>query len=427
MSEYFEILGGKSLQGDVYTSGSKNAAFPVLAATLLLSSPVTLNNVPDIEDIRLFINILKELGVKVEYMGGSIYIDTRSVSRFEVTRIYGSKIRASYYFLGALLARLNRAIVPYPGGCNVGNRPMDLHISLLESLGVKFTSSVDGWEGEWRDKPGRSVVVKLPFPSRGATVNLVLATVTLVGTSIRIVNANLSPETRCLISFLNCAGAHIEQNESILQITGVARLEVQCFDIIPDKIEAATLIASGLITRGEVRVFGVVPLDIKPFLSCLKEMGIYYKIDTGSVSTLLPHDQRLSAISVISSLEPHKIDADFEPILLTLLTMANGSSIVEDCMNPERHARFVPQLIEMGANIEMLSSTKAIVHGETKFQSHSNMVAKEIRGGIALMLAALSANGISKLHNIAQIDRGYEKLELKLASIGAQIRRISTK
>jgi len=240
----------------------------------------------------------------------------------------------------------------------------------------------------------------------------------------RIMNANSSPETNSLIDFLKQAGLEIWREGNDICVSGNDQLTLSEFSIIPDKIEVATLLSAGLITRGQVEVQGVIIDHIKPFGHKLREIGYCFHINDDRVLVTPNHVTQLQPIDVISGLEVSQIDADFEPLLTVLLTRVIGKSIVEDAINPQRHSKFIPQLNEMGANIEMLSNSRAVIYGRTEFTA-GRVQCNEIRGGIALILAALSTKGISRINNVVQIDRGYEHFEKKLQILGASIERIT--
>ncbi len=422
----YYVTGGKKLRGEISPGGSKNAAFPILAASILLSEPIKLHNIPDIADIRCFVEILDSLGATTKYTGeNSLEIDPRPINQVEVPARLGSKIRGSYYFLGSLLSRFGRANIPPPGGCKVGERPMDQHFVALSQIGFEFQEKDGGANGQkkanWNERRG---TVNLPFPSRGATINTLLGASLSDGLEMEIVNYNQSPETQSLIDFLQKAGAKIIVSDGRLQIFGRSDLKLSEFTIIPDKIEAATLITAGLITRGEVTVQNIIVDHLEPFLDRITHAGFNCQILENSVKVSYRDKADLRAIDAIPGLEATDLDADFEPILASLLCTIPGDSIIEDAINPGRHAQFIPQLNKLGASIDQVSGTRAIVHGGTIFNS-SEVVCNEIRGGAALLLATLSAQGNSIISNINQIERGYENLDKKLTRLGANITKVS--
>jgi UDP-N-acetylglucosamine 1-carboxyvinyltransferase len=420
----FRIIGGNKLVGDVIASGSKNASFPILAATVLLSDPITLHNLPQIEDIRCFLAILKDLGAEIDYKGrNSVTIDPTNINKSVVSEFLGSKIRGSYYLLGALLARLGEATIPYPGGCDVGERPMDLHITALTKIGAQFDDNGKIVMGKLKNKLQDNTLIEFKFPSRGATINTILAASLLNNITTTLVNVNNSPETESLITFLSQSGVKIYRHGDNLVIQGKAKIKLDEYYIMPDKIEVATMIAAGLVTGGKVRVIGGILEHVKPFLDKLLEIGYEYQSEHNEICAWHPVAIKLKPVDIISGLTYPFIDADFEPILAVLLSTISGDALIEDAMNPKRHSQFIPQLNSMGARIDMITDSKAVIHGGTNFVP-ANVMCKEIRGGVAITLAALSSEGESHIGNINQIDRGYENLDIKLASLGANIQRI---
>ncbi len=421
MPHCFEIKGGEKLSGKIEAGGSKNASFPILAATILLSEKVTIDNLPKIEDIKCFLQILKKIGADIRYINpNKVLIDPSGINNPHVPYNLGSQIRGSYYLLGSLISKLGEAIIPYPGGCDIGNRPMDLHIKSLKKIGVGFNITDKTIAGILNDTNRKKLEITLPFPSRGATINIILASVLKKKETVKIINANYSPETNCLINFLKRAGSNIKRKNSAIIITGVRNLKINKFSIIPDKIEVATLLSIGLITNGKVTVRNINIDDIDPFLDKLSEIGFKYEVKNTSITTLFSNN--LKPIKVMSGLKAPCIDADFEPILAALLCTVKGKSIIEDEINPERHSNFIPQLKTMGAKIRTINDTKAIINGGIRFKS-ANVISNDIRGGASLILAALAAEGTTIINNIFQIDRGYENIEKKLSNLNAKIKR----
>lgn len=420
------ISGGKELSGTVSPGGSKNASFPILAGAVLLSEPVVINNVPKIDDTHCFIEILDSIGAQVEYVGdNSIVIDPRSVSKTDIPVELGNKIRGSYYFLGALLSRFGEASIPQPGGCNIGERPMDQHFVALGQLGYEFQMGELSTSGQRRrDFEARQSTIVLPFPSRGATINTLLASSLLDGNVTELVNYNKSPEALSLVGFLQSAGVNIRMFDDRLYIEGKSRLALDEFSVIRDKIEVATLLTAGIMTKGEITVENVNISDVRPFLCKLDQIGIPYEIDGNSVSVRPVQTGSLKPTDVISGLKPTDIDADFEPILASLLCTVQGDSHINDEINPGRHSKFISQLNDLGASIEQTSETHAIIHGGTTFRNGAG-VCNDIRGGVSLLLAMLSAEGDSTLSNLRQIQRGYENLDGKLLRLGAEITQIN--
>lgn len=420
------VHGGSPLTGVMKAGGSKNAAFPVLAATLLSSVPVTLSNVPNIRDINVTLQILEALGAQVERANDVIRVDPTGLNTFRVPYELGSTIRGSYYFLGPLLGRLGTAQIPFPGGCSVGERPMDLHLRVMEALGARV--SVDERFITVTCERPQGADYSFPFPSRGGTINLLLAALNAEGETV-IRNANYSPETRCLIKFVKYMGGRVtvephSDYHATIRVGGQAILGGRGYKVISDKIEVATLLLGGLITNGNVKVEDVEFENIEPFLHKLGEIGIDVVREDSSVSASI-NAGKLQPVDVISGLVAPSIDADWEPLLAAFLAACvKGESIIEDGINPQRHSRFLPQFADFGCSVAVTDHIRAVINGGRQIVP-ANVTCEEIRGGASLLLLALRAKGRSELANPEQIDRGYEHLDQKLVHLGAHIQRIA--
>lgn len=420
----FEIEGGKRLEGTISAGGSKNAAFPVLAGAVLLDEPIQINNVPRINDVECFIEILGEIGAQVERVGeNSVKIDPRTIHTSKVPTELGNKIRGSYYFLGALLSKFDNATIPQPGGCSIGERPMEQHFIALEQLGFKFEDNGESTTGIKTTSTNEYSSITLPFPSRGTTINILLAASLQDGHTTEIINYNKSPETLNLVDFLVKSGASIDEYNDRIFITGRDRLVLDEFEVIPDKIEVATLLTAGLITKGSVTVDNVHVPHVQIFLDKLNAIGFGYEVEDKKVTVRYKEGLALKPVDVISGLNLNDIDADFEPILAALLCTVQGDSKIQDDINPARHSKYVPYLNSLGANITEDSQIRATIHGGTSFKPGIG-VAQDIRGGVSQMLAMLSTGGASYLSSISQIQRGYENIDKKINKLGGKISRI---
>lgn len=337
----------------------------------------------------------------------------------------GGKIRGVLYFLGALLAKMGKATIPLPGRCDIGERGYKLHIDAMRQMGanVKVTSS--GIEASCDTLRGKHIV--LPFPSRGVTGNIMLAATGAIGDTI-IENANTSPEIINLGKFLINMGVEIEGigTNKIIVHECSKQLSLLKKEIVipPDKIEVATMLMAGIITHGQITVKDVVLDDLSDFIDYLYRMNINVSVDKNNITAKWSEDIR--GTSVIIGFPP-AIDPDFEPIIASLLCTLEGKHRIHDSINPERHLRFLPELTKLGACIEILDNTTADIIGVPKLNGSMDLQGKDIRGAVSLVLAALSTKEPSIVYGIEQIDRGYEKLEVKLRQIGAKIQRINIK
>lgn len=421
MTEKFKVEGGKKLSGTIKAGGSKNAAFPILAATILLSNKIILENVPNISDVTCFINILKILGANIQYIhANKLLIDTSNLNSHKIPIKFGKKIRGSYYFLGALISRFEKASIPHPGGCNIGKRPMDLHFKYLNKLDCSFKISNNAINACRQKSIKKKNIIILPFPSRGTTINLILSAVLRLGYSLKLVNPNLSPETISLVNFLKSGGAQISIQKNVLYIVGVKAINVRKFSIMSDKIEVATFLAAGAITGSKITVTNVNIEHIQPFLTKISEIGIRYKYSLTTITLL--NSSLVRSTNVIASHQNYTFDADFEPILTALLCKIEDYSYVQDSINPERHRNFLPQIEKTGIKIKYISNSEALILGKKNITA-KNSICKDIRGGVALLLLAISTKGKTILKNVFQIDRGYESIDKKLKSLGANIIR----
>ncbi len=414
--EYLQIEGGVPLKGIVHISGAKNAAFPILSAALLIKGKMHIKNIPHILDVQHFIEILSEIGVSIEYTDQGVLLDTRKEISSKVKQNEKHSLRGTQTLLGALLSRNGKALLPSLGGCNIGSRPIDLHLKGLRQLGV----DVEWNEGYLIGKSDRLVgnSIYLDFPSVGATENLIIAATLAKGKTV-IENAAKEPEIRNLVDFLNKAGANIIMNGSgIIKIMGVKKLSPVDFSIIPDRIEAATYIIMGAITNGDLLIKDVHLHDFEPVIMKLEEAGAI--IETPSDSEIhIKTNNVLNAVN-IKTLPYPGFPTDAQPQMMSLLSTVKGSSVITETIFENRF-RAAKELMKMGADIKVENNT-AFIKGVDLLQS-ATVEAGDLRGGAALITAALPAKGTSKILNVFHVDRGYEKIEDKLQAIGARIVR----
>lgn len=420
MVEAFKVTGGKEISGILEVEGAKNAALPIMIATLIEKGTYILKNVPNLMDIRTLVKLLESLGLKIEKLDNHTYKIvneglTNLVAGYELVK----KMRASFLVMGAMLAHEKRAKVSLPGGCAIGARPVDLHLKGFESLGVKL--NIDhGYVDAVADELKGGVIV-LDFPSVGATENIVMAAVKAKGTTI-LENAAREPEIEDLCNFLNDMGAKISGvGTSKLVIEGVEKLYPCEHTIIPDRIVAGTFIIASVMFDGKIEVRGVVKEHIGSFLMKLDEMGVKFQIDGNN----------LKVLSKLSDLKPVKVTTmphpgfptDLQSPIMTLMCLINGTSEVKETVFENRFMH-VPELNRMGAKID-INSNSATINGVENFSS-AEVMASDLRAGACLILAALKAEGVSIVNRIYHVDRGYENLELKLKELGADIERIKT-
>lgn len=412
---YFEVEGGIPLRGDVEISGAKNATFPILSAALLAEGETYIKGVPKVLDVIHFIDILKELGVEIRENGDGIIMNVGKNINSAVKRKKERNLRGTQTLLGALIAKNGEAMLPSLGGCDIGSRPIDLHLKGLKELGVNIDWDKGYLKAQAKKLRGNSIY--LDFPSVGATENLIIASVKAEGTTI-LENVAREPEIGNLIDFLNKAGANIYvERPGVLRIKGVKELHPIEFSIIPDRIEAATYLIMGAITRGDVLIKDVRPEDFEPVIMKLEEMGA--KMDVKDDEVHLLADGRLRGAN-IKTLPFPGFPTDAQPQLMALLSVSKGTSIIKETIFENRF-RAAKELRKMGADIRIEDDT-AIINGVEELQG-ADVVAPDLRGGAALITAALAAKGKSRISDVYHIDRGYEEIEKKITKLGGRITR----
>jgi len=412
MNKYV-IEGGKKLEGTTYVSGSKNASLPIIAATLLNGGINKLYNVPNIHDTQMMFKILETLGCKIKKNNGKIIIDSRNIENVEIPENLMNQMRSSVIIAGALLSRKKKVVFTYPGGCDIGARPIDLHIKAFEKLGVIVKEELGDLKCEAEEIIGNDI--HLDFPSVGATENIMLASVLAKGVTI-IHNAAMEPEIIDLQNALNSMGAKVEgAGTNNIIIKGVEKLRDLSYNIIPDRIEAGTLLCAGAITGGNIRLQKVIPEHIKTLLNKLEEMGCDIKVNKNEI--LLRAPKKLKAVD-IKTLPYPGFPTDLQSIVGVTLTIAKGTSIIVENIFENRY-RYLNELTKMGAKTTIEGRT-AVIKGVRRL-SKANVRATDLRGGAALVLAGLNAKGRTCISNIEYILRGYEKFDVKLKSLGADI------
>ena len=409
-----KIHGGKELEGKVKISGAKNSAVALLPATILCDDTVTLHNVPDISDVDALVDILNYLGAKVDnYEEESYRIDTKQMQNREIIEEMSNKLRASYYFMGALLGKYKKAVVSYPGGCSIGSRPIDLHLKGFESLGAKIKYEENNIIISAEELKGSNIY--LDFASVGATINIMLAAVKAEGTTI-IDNAAREPEIVNIAMFLNSMGAKITgAGTSTIRIKGVKNMHSSVHEVIPDRIEAGTYIMIGACACKSLVVENIIPEHLEALTQKLLEMGVDLKIEDESI--YVSNKNKLKAVKIKTQVYPG-FPTDMQQIMSSLMTTAEGRSVIEETIYENRFQNLY-EIKKMGANVE-INSNKGYIFGPTKLRGKT-VNATDLRAGASLVLAALIAEGTTTINNADYILRGYEHITEKLTSLGAKI------
>ena len=409
-----KVQGGKELEGRVKISGAKNSAVALLPATLLCDEIVNLLNVPDISDTVALFDILSYLGAKITNLGEESYkIDVSNIENKPITDEMSNKLRASYYFMGALLGKYKKAVVSYPGGCSIGSRPIDLHLKGFESLGAKIEYEENNIIISAEELKGSNIY--LDFASVGATINIMLAAVKADGTTI-IDNAAREPEIVNIAMFLNSMGAKITgAGTSTIRIKGVKNMHSSVHEVIPDRIEAGTYIMIGACACKSLVIENIIPEHLEALTQKLIEMGVDLKIEDDSI--YISNKNKLKAVKIKTQVYPG-FPTDMQQVMSALMTKAEGKSVIEETIFENRFQNLY-ELRKMGANIEV-SGNKGYILGPTKLRGKT-VNATDLRAGASLVLAALIAEGTTTINNADYILRGYEHITEKLTSLGAKI------
>ncbi|HEY9061361.1 MAG TPA: UDP-N-acetylglucosamine 1-carboxyvinyltransferase [Pseudobacteroides sp.] len=415
----FVIRSQRALNGEVNISGAKNAAVAIIPAALLVDGPCKIENIPDISDVRVLIDIISKLGAEVRFDDeNSISVNTQYLSCYSAPYDMVKSIRASYYLIGALLGRFKKAEVALPGGCDFGFRPIDQHIKGFEALGARVVIE-HGIVKVQADKLVGAQIY-LDVVSLGATINLMLAAVKAEGTTI-IENAAKEPYVVDVANFLNAMGANVKgAGTDVIKIKGVEVLSGGLtHSIIPDMIEAGTFMVAGAATRGDVVVKNIIPKHVESLTAKLIEMNV--KVIEGEDWIRVQGTDTISKAN-IKTLPYPGFPTDLHPLATILLCLADGISTVTEGVWDSRF-QYVDELKRMGAKIKV-EGRMALVEG-SDFLTGAPVKATDLRGGAAMVIAALTAQGVTEVHNIRLIDRGYEKFDIKLRSLGADIMRVS--
>lgn len=404
------------LSGSVRISGAKNAALPILAASILGTEDIVLEDVPRLKDVEIMIEVLEKLGVDVKEKDDRIIINSKNLSSYETDYDLMSQMRASFLVMGPLLARLGKTVNSLPGGCNIGSRPIDLHLKGFKALGADISMTHGDITASCEKLIGKRIY--LDFPSVGATENIMTAAVLASGETI-IENAAMEPEIVDLANFLNKLGAKVTgAGTNSIRIKGVEKLYGTTHQIIPDRIEAGTFMVAAAITNGDITIENVIINHMKPVVAKLEESGCEV-IENGD-SIRVKGSDFLKAINVKTLPHPG-FPTDMQAQFMALMTQCDGSSSIIETVFENRFMH-ADELKKMGADIRVIDR-EAIVMGKNKLYG-SKVMATDLRAGAALILAGLVAEGETIISNIYHIDRGYEKIEDKFRKLGANIRRV---
>lgn len=414
----FVIQGGTKLKGDIRIGGAKNAVLPILAATVMNSSENLLLDCPKLKDVETMISILESIGCKVNFQDNALSVDSSTLSSHIIPEQLVREMRSSIFLMGPMLARCGKVKISYPGGCEIGPRPIDLHLRALKELGVTINEAHGFLECEVNNLVGCEI--QLDYPSVGATENTMLAAVMAKGTT-KIRNAAKEPEIVDLQDFLNKMGAKIiGAGTSEIVIEGTKYLKNTEHKVIPDRIVAGTILIAGAITKGEITLDNVIVDHIRPIISKLKESGclIFERENSLKLMTV----ERPKAVELIKTLPYPGYPTDMQAQFMAFMTVAKGTSMITETIFENRY-KHVDELTRMGAKIK-IDGRVAVVRGVENLTG-ANVSAKDLRGGAALVLAGLSAKGQTIVDDIGHIDRGYDGFEIMLQQIGANIQRIN--
>jgi len=414
----FKIKGKTLLNGTIKVSGAKNAALPIIIATLVARGEYILKNVPNLRDIRILMKLLEDLGMETQKLDDTTYkIINNGFKRNEASYEIVKQMRASFLVMGPMIANLEESVVSLPGGCAIGSRPVDLHLKGFEALGAEITR-VHGYIHAKSDKL-KGAEIPLGFPSVGATQNLMMAAVKIPGKTV-ISNAAREPEIVDLGNFLNKMGAKITGlGTPNIEIEGVEELHGIEYSIMSDRIEAGTYIIASLITDGDLKIENANLEDLGVFKSELEAMGVKFEQD-GNILSVIGNLKDLKPVKIRTMPHPG-FPTDMQPQMMLLQTLVNGSSSMEETVFENRFMH-VPEFNRMGADITIRHGV-AIINGGLPLTG-AEVMSSDLRAGAALVLAGLAADGETTLNRVYHIDRGYDKLEEKLNAVGADIRRV---
>ncbi len=417
--DQYVIRGGNPLVGEVEIAGAKNAALPIISAAIMANEPVTLENLPDVNDINVLLESIEKIGARVERLDRhTVRINGATIRDFSVDYEYIKKIRASYYLLGALLGKYRSAEVPLPGGCNIGSRPIDQHLKGFRAIGADVTISHGTIFARAAHMHGAHIFMDIV--SVGATINIMMAASRADGRTI-IENAAKEPHVVDAANFLNSMGANIKgAGTDVIRIVGVPSFHGCTYSIVPDMIEAGTYMCAAAATKGDIVIKNIIPKHLDSISAKLTEIGC--QIEEFDDSVRVVASRRLSRTHVKTQPYPG-FPTDMQPQIGVVLSLSSGTSIVTESIFENRF-KYVDELARMGANIKVEGNT-SIIDGVPQLTG-ARITSPDLRAGAALVIAALAAEGCTVIDDIVYIQRGYEDFEGKLRSLGAEIEKVSS-
>jgi len=413
-----EVFGANKLKGQINISGSKNASLPILAATLLSSKRVYLNNLPKVKDIETMINLLQSLGSKTKFDKKRLIIDNSKQNKKFASYSLVKTMRAGILVLGPLLAKFGNAKVSLPGGCSIGTRPVDIHLNALSKLGVKY-KIIQGYVHATAPKGLIGSKIRFPKISVGATENLIIAASLAKGITI-LNNCAIEPEIKDLVNFLIKIGCNIKWvAKRSLKIIGVSEINETTYSVMFDRIEAGTYLVVAAITEGNLNIKNVIPNIIQTEINTLKKIGAKITVKKNEIHII--GNKKIKNINIKTAPYPG-FPTDLQAQIMVLLCKANKKSLIKEDIFENRFMH-VAELNRMGAKI-LTNGNKAVVEGNINFAA-AELMATDLRASVSLILAALTAEGKSVINRIYHLDRGYENIEKKLKNVGAKIRRVN--
>lgn len=416
MGKYI-VKSGQKIEGTLDIRGAKNSILPIIAGSILNENISIIHNVADISDVHIMIKILESVGCKIKYENGTLVVDSSNIVSCDINEEYVNKMRSSIIVMGAMIGRLDYMKIGHPGGCKIGKRPIDLHLEGLRKLGVEITESEGFIHCNKKELKGSTIV--LDFPSVGATENIMLASVKANGIT-KIINPAKEPEIEDLANFLNKMGAKISgAGTNLIEIEGVKKLNKVEHTVIPDRIAIGTYMVASAMTGGKLEVKNIIHSHMDHIYKVFSCCGCDIKCSDNKV--ILFPTRKIKSMELVKTLPYPGFPTDMQSQIMALMSISDGETIFNETIFENRFMH-VKELIKMGANIEIIDKNTCLVKGVEKLYGN-NVVSSDLRGGASLVLAGLVAEGETEISNIYHIERGYEKFEYVLRSLGANIKK----